>query len=146
MIFFFLYFKGTNALDIFEGKHLPLRLGYIGIVNRSQKDINGKISINRALEKEKEFFNNSSYKTIMHKMGTRFLQETLNKQLTSHINEKLPSIRTSLQNKLNDLEKTKYHLGIDEHDDIDTTRHFIRCLDAFKEDVSSALEGRSLAV
>ena len=113
-------------MNIFEGKHLPLRLGYIGIVNRSQKDINGKISINRALEKEKEFFNNSPYKTIMHRMGTKFLQETLNKQLTSHINEKLPSIRTSLQNKLNDLEKTKYRLGIDEHDDIDTTRHFIR--------------------
>ena len=31
-----------------------------------------------------------------------------------------------LQEKLNDLEKTKHRLGIDEHNDIDTTRHFIR--------------------
>ena len=31
-----------------------------------------------------------------------------------------------LQEKLNDLEKTKHRLGIDEHNDIDATRHFIR--------------------
>ena len=87
-------------MDIFEGKHLPLRLGYIGIVNRSQKDINGKISINEALKKEKEYFDNSPYKSLMHRMGARFLQETLNKQLTNHINEKLPSIRSKLQAKI----------------------------------------------
>ena len=87
-------------MDIFEGKHLPLRLGYIGIVNRSQKDINGKISIDDALKKEKEYFDNSPYKSLMHRMGARFLQETLNKQLTNHINEKLPSIRSKLQAKI----------------------------------------------
>ena len=48
--------KGTDALDIFEGKLLPLKLGYIGVVNRSQNDINGKTSITESLRKEKEFF------------------------------------------------------------------------------------------
>ena len=68
-------------------------MGYIGIVNRSQKDINGKISITEALKNEKAYFDKSPYNTIVQRMGTRFLQETLNQQLTNHIQEKLPSIR-----------------------------------------------------
>ena len=47
--------EGTNALDIFDGKLCPLRKGYIGIVNRSQKEINGNKRINDALKKEEEF-------------------------------------------------------------------------------------------
>ena len=30
---------GTNARNMLEGKEVPLRLGYVGIKNRSQKDI-----------------------------------------------------------------------------------------------------------
>ena len=36
---------GTDARDILENKTLPLRRGYIGVVNRSQKDIEGKKDI-----------------------------------------------------------------------------------------------------
>ena len=31
--------EGTNALDLIEGKIYPLRLGYVGVICRSQKDI-----------------------------------------------------------------------------------------------------------
>ena len=37
--------KGTDALDILNNKTLPLKKGYIGVVNRSQDDINNKKSI-----------------------------------------------------------------------------------------------------
>jgi dynamin 1-like protein len=30
---------GTNAIDILQGKVYPLKLGYIGVICRSQKDI-----------------------------------------------------------------------------------------------------------
>jgi dynamin 1-like protein len=32
--------QGTNALDLLSGKIYPLKLGYVGVVCRSQKDIN----------------------------------------------------------------------------------------------------------
>jgi len=32
--------RGTNAMDVLEGKVIPLRLGYIAVVNRAQEDIN----------------------------------------------------------------------------------------------------------
>lgn len=31
--------EGTNCVDIIQGKVYPLKLGYIGVVCRSQKDI-----------------------------------------------------------------------------------------------------------
>lgn len=48
--------EGTDARDILENKLLPLRRGYIGVVNRSQKDIEGRKDINAALGAERKFF------------------------------------------------------------------------------------------
>lgn len=48
--------EGTDARDILENKLLPLRRGYIGVVNRSQKDIEGRKDINAALSAERKFF------------------------------------------------------------------------------------------
>jgi len=31
--------EGTNAIDLLNGRVYPLRLGYVGVVCRSQKDI-----------------------------------------------------------------------------------------------------------
>ena len=54
--------EGTNALDVFEGKVYPLKRGYIGVVSRSQKDIDDRKSIGQALVYEKEWFRNSPYR------------------------------------------------------------------------------------
>ncbi len=35
----------TNARDILDGKLLPLKRGYIGVINRSQKDIDSRENI-----------------------------------------------------------------------------------------------------
>jgi Dynamin central region. len=48
--------EGTDARDILENKLLPLRRGYIGVVNRSQKDIEGRKDIKAALTAERKFF------------------------------------------------------------------------------------------
>lgn len=36
-------------MDIFTGRSIPLNLGYIGIINRSQEDINSGKPIRQAL-------------------------------------------------------------------------------------------------
>ncbi|KAF5190969.1 Interferon-induced gtp-binding protein mx1 [Thalictrum thalictroides] len=48
--------KGTNACNFLLGRAVPLKLGYIGIVNRSQADINQNCSIAEALASEEKFF------------------------------------------------------------------------------------------
>lgn len=48
--------EGTDAKDILENKVIPLRRGYIGVINRSQKDIDGKKDIKAAVEAERKYF------------------------------------------------------------------------------------------
>lgn len=48
--------EGTDAKDILENKLLRLRRGYIGVVNRSQRDIEGKKDLKDALNNERKFF------------------------------------------------------------------------------------------
>lgn len=37
--------QGTDALDVLMGKVVPLKRGYIGVVNRGQQDINNNKDI-----------------------------------------------------------------------------------------------------
>jgi dynamin 1-like protein len=70
---------GTNALDIITGRVYPLKLGFIGVVNRSQQDINSEKSMQDALDSESDFFrNHPAYRNIAHKNGTKYLAKTLN--------------------------------------------------------------------
>lgn len=76
------------------------------MVNRSQKDIDGNKDIKAALAAEKQFFtNHPKYKSIASKMGTPFLQQKLNQQLTNHIKTTLPTLRRTLEKQVQDLEK-----------------------------------------
>ena len=54
--------EGTDAREIFEGNLLPLKKGYIGVVNRSQKDIDSNKTVVEAAEKEANYFNTSPYR------------------------------------------------------------------------------------
>ncbi|KAF8057988.1 Dynamin central domain-containing protein, partial [Lyophyllum atratum] len=55
------------------------KLGYIGIVNRTQKDINSEKSMTDALDSETEFFrNHPAYRNIAHKNGREYLAKSLN--------------------------------------------------------------------
>ncbi|XP_042338778.1 dynamin 3a isoform X2 [Plectropomus leopardus] len=98
--------EGTDARQILENRLLPLRRGYIGVVNRSQKDIDGKKDINAALLAEKTFFQtHSAYRHMAERMGTPYLQKILNQQLTNHIRDTLPAFRSHLQSQLLALNK-----------------------------------------
>ncbi|EDR14451.1 uncharacterized protein LACBIDRAFT_244551 [Laccaria bicolor S238N-H82] len=88
---------GTNALDILTGRVYPLKLGFIGVVNRSQQDINSEKSMSDARESEEEFFkNHHAYRNIAHKNGTKYLAKTLNQVLMNHIRDKLPDMKARL--------------------------------------------------
>jgi dynamin 1-like protein len=70
---------GTNAVDILTGRVYPLKLGFIGVVNRSQQDINAERSMGDALAGEAEYFKtHPGYRNIAHKQGTKYLAKTLN--------------------------------------------------------------------
>ncbi|TPP55852.1 Dynamin-2 [Fasciola gigantica] len=98
--------EGTDAKEVLENRLLPLRRGYVGVVNRSQRDIDGRKDIASALAAERRFFlAHPGYHHMADRMGTPYLQRVLNQQLTNHIRESLPNLRNQLQSQLIMLEK-----------------------------------------
>ena len=70
--------EGTDALEILKNELFPLKHGFVGVVNRSQKEIDTRKDIGSALSKEQEWFaNHHAYKTIAKQCGTGFLREKL---------------------------------------------------------------------
>jgi vacuolar protein sorting-associated protein 1 len=88
---------GTDVVDILAGRIIPLRLGYVPVVNRGQRDIENRRPISYALEHEKNFFeNHKAYRNKASYCGTPYLARKLNMvrfidspaltKWTSHIN------------------------------------------------------------
>jgi hypothetical protein len=48
--------RGTDALAMLRNEVLPLRLGYIAIINRSQQDIQQEVPVKIARQNEAHFF------------------------------------------------------------------------------------------
>ncbi|XP_022085097.1 dynamin-1-like isoform X2 [Acanthaster planci] len=134
---------GTDARNILENKLLPLRRGYIGVVNRSQRDIDGKKDIKAALAAERKFFlSHSSYRHMADKMGTPFLQKVLNQQLTNHIKDTLPALRNRLQQQLLSLEKDVADFKNVNYDDpTRKTKHMLQMVQQFGADFEKRIEG-----
>ncbi|CAK9437799.1 uncharacterized protein LODBEIA_P21770 [Lodderomyces beijingensis] len=97
--------QGTNALDILKGNVYPLKLGFIGIVNRSQQDISENKSLDDSLVSEQQFFlNHPAYRAMAAKCGTKHLAQTLNKILMNHIRDRLPDIKAKLNTLMSQTE------------------------------------------
>lgn len=93
--------QGTDVLDIMTGKVIPLRFGYIPVINRGQQDINAKKSIKAALQAEHEFFvKHPAYASKAQYCGTPYLAKRLNDILLNHIKMTLPDIKTRIDNRL----------------------------------------------
>jgi dynamin 1-like protein len=89
--------EGTNALEILSGKVIPLKLGYVGVVCRSQKDILQGRSIEDALKQEERFFRTSPvYAVAAQRLGVPYLSHNLNKIIVNHIKKYLPEIRSQI--------------------------------------------------
>ena len=69
---------GTDAIDVLCGRVIPVKLGIIGVVNRSQQDIIDKKSIQDALKTEEQFLQ-KKYPSLATRNGTPYLAKTLNR-------------------------------------------------------------------
>ena len=90
--------KGTDATAILEGKVITVKLGIIGVVNRSQQDIINNKSIQEALDDETEFLIRN-YPDLEQRNGSSYLIRRLSDLLMKHIQTSLPDLRSRV-NKL----------------------------------------------
>jgi len=104
--------QGTDVVDILAGRIIPLRLGYVPVVNRGQRDIDNKRPIAQALEHEKNFFeSHPSYRSKASYCGTPYLTRRLNTILMHHIKTTLPDIKQKISQSLTKYENELASLG-----------------------------------
>ena len=68
---------GTDAIDILAGRVIPLRLGYVPVVNRGQRDIDTSNPIQQALDA-----NATSSSTILLIKARRHIAAHLSRRAT----------------------------------------------------------------
>ncbi|KAG2546413.1 hypothetical protein PVAP13_9KG031926 [Panicum virgatum] len=139
--------KGTNAVDVLEGRQYRLQHPWVGIVNRSQADINKNVDMLSARRKEKEYFESSpEYGHLAHKMGAEYLAKLLSQHLEAVIRAKIPSI-IAMINKTNDeieaqLDKLGRPIGGDAGAQLYTILDMCRAFDrVFKEHLDGGRPG-----
>lgn len=151
---------GTDASDIILNKIIPLRKGYIGVVNRGQLDVESDASIREGLKKEQHFFRNhptygnahsnatgknGKYKSMAGKLGTHNLAKSLNSILMHHIRECLPELKSRIMNMMNDVQMELDDLGNCASDDSMRSTlggSLLSLLSKFTTNFSSTIEGR----
>uniref|UniRef100_A0AAY4EZN6 dynamin GTPase n=1 Tax=Denticeps clupeoides TaxID=299321 RepID=A0AAY4EZN6_9TELE len=117
--------------------------GYIGVVNRSQKDIDGKKDITAAMAAERKFFlSHPAYRHLADRMGTPYLQKVLNQQLTNHIRDTLPGLRNRLQSQLLSIEKeVDQYKNFRPDDPSRKTKALLQMVQQFAVDFEKCIEG-----
>jgi len=139
--------EGTDAKEIMENKTLPLRRGYVAVVNRSQKDIDGKKDIKAAQAAERKYFlSHPSYRHMADRCGTTHLQKQLNQQLTNHIRDSLPALRDKLQRQMLSLEKeVEQYKYFQPNDPSIKTKAMLQMIQHLQQDFERAIEGSGSA-
>jgi len=98
--------RGTDARNFLLGNVIPLRLGYVGVVNRSQEDILANKSIRDALVYEESFFRSKPvYHNLSDRCGVPQLALKLNTILVQHIKAILPDLKTRIGTQMITLQK-----------------------------------------
>ncbi|KAM0010621.1 putative dynamin stalk domain, dynamin, GTPase region, GTPase effector domain, Dynamin superfamily [Helianthus debilis subsp. tardiflorus] len=139
--------KGTNALDVLEGRAYRLQHPWVGIVNRSQADILKNTDMMYARRREQEYFYTSpDYGHLASKMGSVYLAKLLSQHLESVIKAKIPGIIALINKGIDEMEAELDRLGrpiaVDEGAKLYTILELCRAFDKiFKEHLDGGRPG-----
>lgn len=134
--------RGTDALDMLNGKLVPLRRGFIGVVNRSQADINENKNIQDARADEKKYFQtHPKYSSIADKQGTEYLSRQLNHILMEHIQSELPALKSIIDKQFAKTQAQMEKLGMNDEPQVENGAMLLNLIKRFSESVDRAING-----
>jgi Dynamin central region/Dynamin family/Dynamin GTPase effector domain len=136
---------GTDAREILTGRVVPLKRGFVPVVCRSQKDIADGMQIDRALMREKAFFERHvAYRPFAPRCGTTYLTRILSHMLLSAMKTWLPSVKTEISLMIQSAESQLRSLG-DPVNPTDTSSQgqlLLRHLSRFATNFCDMVDGR----
>lgn len=134
--------KGTDVIDILAGRVIPLKLGYVAVVNRGQKDIEGRKSITAALDAEKSFFEgHASYASKAQYCGTPYLARKLHVILLQLIRNVLPDLKKRIGDSLQKYQGELASLGDFQQGNLQNV--ILSVITEFCSDFRNVLDGHS---
>ncbi|KAM1118501.1 hypothetical protein FF2_042275 [Malus domestica] len=136
--------RGTDACNFLLGKVIPLKLGYVGVVNRSQEDINKNRGIAAALAYEEKFFNEHPvYGNLSDRCGMPQLARNLNQILEQHIKRVLPDLKARLNSQMVSVSKELQAYGQPLESKMAQGVVLLNILTKYCEAFAAMLEGKS---
>ena len=133
--------KGTDAYDVLTGQVIPLRLGFVGVINRSQQDIQTKKPIREAVKDEQEYFSrHPQYRSIASQCGTKYLTKLLNRVLLDHIRSCLPELKAKIAKLLSDAQREMDSYGTLFDDNKGSM--LLQIITKFSQEYCNAIDGR----
>uniref|UniRef100_A0A7N1A1U2 Dynamin-type G domain-containing protein n=1 Tax=Kalanchoe fedtschenkoi TaxID=63787 RepID=A0A7N1A1U2_KALFE len=136
--------RGTDARNLLLGKVIPLRLGYIGVVNRSQEDILLNRSVKEALVAEEKFFQSRpAYNGLTDRCGVAQLAKKLNQILVQHIKAVLPAVKFRISSELVAVAKEHASYGEITESKAGQGALLLNILSNYCEAFSSMVEGKN---
>ncbi|KJH52226.1 dynamin family protein [Dictyocaulus viviparus] len=140
--------QGTDAMDVLMGKIVPVKLGIIGVVNRSQQAIIDRKPIDEAIKDELSFLYRK-YPTLASRNGTPYLARKLNlvctngidmyyRLLMHHIRNCLPALkaRVSIMHSQCQADLQAFGEPVD-----DKSRTLLQIITRFAAAYTSTIEG-----
>eukprot|EP00887_Chlorella_sp_A99_P006729 scaffold3.g6729.t1 len=138
--------RGTDAVAVLRNEVVPLRLGYIGCVLRSQEDIINRRGMGDARLAERAFFESRpEYLEVASQCGVGHLARSLNQILVDHIRTMLPSLRGRMEDAIAGRQAELRLYGEAPPGNSPAARGgaLLALLDAYSTNFSAMLDGRS---
>ncbi|KAI8490107.1 Mx1p [Branchiostoma belcheri] len=136
------------TVDIVNNRKYALKKGYTIIKCRGQVDIENKVSLSDAMDKEEMFFQKHEHFKILYqekKTGTKTLAGKLTTELVEQIKKSIPGLKEDIKEKLRDTERQLLLLGDGIPEDPSSKMRFlVELLNGFTVDLEKLTNGEKV--
>lgn len=138
--------KGTEAtvVSILRNEVHYFKLGWIAVMNRSQKDIDAQKTIAKHLHDEEEFFRTHDYyKPLAAQSGAKYLARRLNQVLINHIQIVLPDLKMKVHLQLDKYSRELASYGQHLEGRAEMERALLGLISSYEKEYKAILDGSS---
>jgi len=135
-----------SVAEILQNKSKPLKLGYIGIVNRTQDEIDNKANAEVSKENEKRTVDQHEFQILKGSIGIDVLRQRIIKILAEQVKKLIPSLKQRSEDKLKQIRSELEHHGLNKDDDVDPDDQIAMLVEMAIGKIRINLEGMNVRV
>ena len=102
-----------------QNKSKPLKLGYVGIVNRTQDEIDNNAGAEKSKENERRTLDQPEFQKLKSSVGIDVLRQRIIKILAEKVKKLIPSLKQKTEEELEAIRSELEEHGLDNADDVD---------------------------